>query len=83
MDADLLQLTVPAGSRLHGVSMWELRPPPGAVVSVVLRDGHILVPDRGTSLRHGDSLLLVAPSRTRADVERRLRAVQRAGRLAR
>ncbi len=82
MDADLLQVTVPAGSRLHGVAMWELRLPPGAVVSVVLRDGQTIVPDRGTSLRHDDHLLLIVPSRARADVERRLRAVHRAGRLA-
>ena len=82
MDADLLQATVPAGSRLHGVAMWELRLPPGAVVSLVLRDGRSLVPDRDTSLRHGDHLLLVVPTAARAEVERRLRAVHRAGRLA-
>jgi cell volume regulation protein A len=80
--ADLLQFTVPSASKLHGVAMWELRLPPGAVVSVVLRDGDTLVPDQQTTLRHGDQLLLVVPSKARRQVERRLLAVHRAGRLA-
>jgi len=82
IDADLLEFAVPPGSKLHGVTMWELRLPPGAVVSVILRDGHTLVPDRQTTLRHGDQLLLIVPSKVRRQAERRLRAVHRAGRLA-
>ena len=82
IDAELLQFTVPERSKLQGVTMWELRLPPGAVVSVVLRDGHTIVPDRQTTLRHGDQLLLIVPSRARRQAERRLRAVHRAGRLA-
>ena len=82
IDADLLQFTVPPASKLHGVAMWELRLPPGAVVSVILRDGDSLVPDQQTTLRHGDHLLLVVPSKARRQVERRLLAVHRAGRLA-
>ncbi len=83
IDADLLQFAVPPGSKLHGVAMWELRLPPGAVVSLIARDGHPLVPDRQTTLRQGDQLLLIVPSRSRRHVERRLHAVHRAGRLAR
>jgi cell volume regulation protein A len=82
IDADLLQFAVPPTSKLHGVAMWELRLPPGAVVSVILRDGRTLVPDGRTTLRHGDQLLLVVPSKARRQVERRLLAVHRAGRLA-
>ncbi|WP_409329498.1 potassium/proton antiporter [Trujillonella humicola] len=83
IDADLVEFTVPPGSKLHGVAMWELRLPPGAVVSLVVRDGHTLVPDRNTTLRLGDQLLLIVPSRGRREAERRLQAVHRAGRLAR
>jgi cell volume regulation protein A len=82
IDADLLEFAVPPGSKLHGVAMWELRLPPGAVVSVIVRDGHTLVPDRQTTLRRGDQLLLIVPSKVRRQAERRLRAVHRAGRLA-
>lgn len=82
IDADLLQFAVPTGSKLHGVAMWELRLPPGAVVSVIVRDDQPIVPDGQTTLRHGDQLLLIVPSKARRQVERRLLAVHRAGRLA-
>jgi cell volume regulation protein A len=52
------------------------------VVSVIVREGGTLVPDERTTLRHGDQLLLVVPSPARRQVEHRLRAVHRAGRLA-
>jgi cell volume regulation protein A len=82
IDADLLQFAVPRGSRLQGVAMWELRLPPGAVVSVIVRDDQPIVPGGRTTLRAGDQLLLIVPSKARRQVERRLLAVHRAGRLA-
>jgi potassium/hydrogen antiporter len=83
MRADLLQLDIPEGSHLGGVYIDELRLPPGAVVTLVLRDGVGFVPQVQTRLRPGDSLLIVAAEKTRDQVERRLRAVSRRGRLAR
>ncbi len=80
--ADLLQVRVPARSRLHGVEIAELRLPSGASVSLIVRAGRSFVPDNATRIRHGDDLLVVAPRRVRAPTERRLRAVSRAGRLA-
>ena len=80
--AVLLQLRVPSGSRLHGVEVAELRLPPGASVSLVVRDGTGFVPSPTTRLRVGDALLIVASTATRADAERRLRAVSLEGRLA-
>jgi cell volume regulation protein A len=83
MDADLLQLTIPTGSRLAGVHLDELRLPVGAVVTLVLRDGRGFVPDPGTRLKAADQLLIVTTVRARVAAERRLRAVSRRGRLAR
>ena len=83
MDAELLQVAVVPGSRLHGVYVNELRLPPGAVVTLVVRDGTSLVPDANTSLRTGDQLLVVATRAVRDTTERRLRDVSRHGRLAR
>ncbi|GAB2950997.1 potassium/proton antiporter [Micromonospora polyrhachis] len=83
MRADLLQLSVPPGSRLAGVHIDELRLPVGASVTLVLRDGSGFVPGLDTRLRTGDSLLIVATFETRDAAERRLRAVSRRGRLAR
>jgi cell volume regulation protein A len=83
MRADLLQVRVPAGSRLAGVFVDELRLPPGAVVTLVLRDGSGFVPDRYTRLRRDDELLNVATVDARDLTEIRIRAVSRHGRLAR
>jgi cell volume regulation protein A len=83
MRADLLELDIPPGSHLAGVYIDELRLPPGAVVTMVLRDGVGFVPDPRTRLRTADALLIVATAAARGGAERRLRAVSRHGRLAR
>ena len=80
--ADLLQIRISPQSLLHGVEVGELRLPPGASVSMVIRDGQTLVPEQRTALRHGDNLLVVTPRRLREATEQRLRAVSRGGRLA-
>ena len=82
LDADLLQLRIPPGSRLHGVELFELRLPRGSSVTLVERDGVGFVPGPETELRTGDTLLIVATANTRADAERRLRAVSRRGKMA-
>jgi potassium/hydrogen antiporter len=83
MRADLLQVDIPAGSRLNGVHIDELRLPLGAVVTLVLRDGAGFVPIPETRLKTNDSLLIVATEEVRDAAELRLRAVSRRGRLAR
>jgi potassium/hydrogen antiporter len=80
--ADLLQVTISPASRMHGVEVGELRLPRGASVSMVIRDGDTLVPERRTVLRHGDDLLVVTPRRLRVQTEVRLRQVSAGGRLA-
>jgi potassium/hydrogen antiporter len=82
MLADLVTVTVGPRSKLHGVEVWELRLPPAAAVAFVVRAGEGFVPDRRTTLRHGDDLLVVTGRAQRAEVEARLRAVARDGRLA-
>ncbi len=83
MGADLLQVRVGPGSRLHGVYVEELRLPAGAHVTLVVRDGHGLVPRQHTQFVHGDQLLVVATTGVRDAAEARLRAVARGGKLAR
>ena len=80
--ADMLQVQIPDGSRLHGVEVFELRLPAEANVALIVREGRGLVPQPATTLRSGDWLLVVAAPAVRADTERRLRAVSRAGKLA-
>jgi cell volume regulation protein A len=80
--ADLLMITISPRSLLHGVEVGELRLPPGASVSLVVRDDRTFVPQTRTVLRHGDELLVVTPRRLRDATEQRLRAVSLGGRLA-
>ncbi|HET7327622.1 MAG TPA: potassium/proton antiporter [Nocardioidaceae bacterium] len=82
LSADLLQVRIPPGSRLHGVEIGELRLPVGASLSLVVRQGESFVPDRRDVLRTGDDLLVVTPRRSRDTTEERLREIDRAGRLA-
>ena len=74
---------MPDGSRLCGVYLDELRLPPGAAVTLVVREAEAFVPEASTRLRTGDSLLIVATGPVRELAERRLRAVSRRGRVAR
>jgi cell volume regulation protein A len=83
MRADLLELSIPVGSKLNGVHLDELRLPVGAAVTMVLRGGSGFVPERGTRLKSGDSLLIVATQDVRDAAEDRLAAVSRRGLLAR
>ncbi|MBM4827667.1 potassium/proton antiporter [Streptomyces althioticus] len=83
LDADLLTVSIPEGSQLHGVAVFELRLPHPTVVTLIVRECTTLVPDRDTVLRAGDELLLIATPETREDAERRLRAIGRRGKLAR
>ncbi|MEO3792423.1 potassium/proton antiporter [Nonomuraea sp. B10E15] len=82
LGADLLTLTIPPGSRLHGVEIFELRLPAPSNVVLIIRDGDTIVPEPVTLLREGDDVLIVTTSAARVQVERRLRAVARRGRLA-
>jgi cell volume regulation protein A len=83
LGADLLQVRVPAGSRLRGVYLRELRLPHGATVSLVVREEEAFTPTVDTRLRVGDQFLVVTTAAAREATERRIRAVDRAGRLAR
>ncbi|WP_415923823.1 potassium/proton antiporter [Streptomyces scabiei] len=78
----LLSVAIPDKSRMHGVEVNELRLPPGAAVTLVVRDGTSFVPLPTTVLRRGDELLVVATDPVRDQAERRLRAVGQGGKLA-
>ncbi|MFJ3228279.1 potassium/proton antiporter [Streptomyces sp. NPDC086783] len=78
----LLSVAIPPRSRMHGVEINELRLPPGAAVTLVVREGTSFVPLPTTTLRYGDELLVVATDPVRDAAEKRLRAVAQGGKLA-
>lgn len=83
LNAELLQVHIQRGSKLHGVYMSELRLPSGATVSLVVRAGKSFTPQPTTRLNTDDQLLIVTTEEARDAAERRIRAVDRAGRYAR
>ncbi|HEX8867931.1 MAG TPA: potassium/proton antiporter [Lentzea sp.] len=83
LGAELLQVHIQRGSKLHGVYMTELRLPSGATVSLVVRAGKSFTPQPTTRLQVDDQLLIVTTEEARDAAERRIRAVDRAGRYAR
>jgi potassium/hydrogen antiporter len=82
LGAELLTMTVVPQSRLHNVTVLELRLPDPSVITLIIRDGHSFVPQPDTRIRTGDELLIVTTTKTRETAERRLRAVSRRGKLA-
>ena len=82
LDAELLTLTVLPHSRLHNVTVLELRLPDPSVITLIIRKGNTFVPQPDTRIERGDELLIVSTTATREAAERRLRAVSRRGKLA-
>jgi cell volume regulation protein A len=82
LGADVIQMTVGPTSKLHGVEVFELRLPPGAAVTLVVRGGKGFVPSPQTALRHRDQLLIIATAQTRLAAENRVRQISQGGRLA-
>jgi len=81
--AGMLQVKIRPGSRLHGVYLTELRLPAGASLSLIVRGNESFTPQRTSRLQVGDQLLVVVTEGAMEAVEQRLRAVDRAGPLAR
>ena len=81
--ADMMQVHVPPGSRLHGVTIRELRLPRASVVSLIVREGEPFTPKPDQIVRAGDDLLIVTNGADRKKVELRLRSIGVGGRLAR
>jgi cell volume regulation protein A len=82
LEAELLTMTVRPASRLHNVSVLELRLPEPSVITLIIRNGHTFVPAPETRIEVSDELLIVTTTKTRSAAERRLRAVSRRGKLA-
>lgn len=80
--ADLLEVNIPEGSRLAGITVLEMRLPPNAVVALIMRGEESFSADGSTTLQTGDQILVVTPAAIRDKVERRLTVLGRGGRLA-
>jgi cell volume regulation protein A len=66
-EREFLDVLVRDASSIAGRRLLELGLPPGALVVVLDRDGHTLVPSGGTEVKTGDKLLVMV---TRQDLDR-------------
>ncbi|GAA0700120.1 potassium/proton antiporter [Kitasatospora atroaurantiaca] len=82
LHGQLLSVALSETSRMSGVEVGELRLPAGAAVTLVVREGSSFVPDKTTVLRARDELLVVTTPEVSEAAERRLRAVDKGGKLA-
>jgi len=82
MNAHVLQITIPEGSKMHGVYISQLRLPAPTTIALLLRDGEPVAVNPNVRLQAGDQLLVVAPERVRTATEKRIRAIGRGGPLA-
>src|SRR4029079_14936208 len=57
LGAELLTITILPQSRLHNVTVLELRLPDPSVIALIIRDGHTFVPQPDTRIAIGDELL--------------------------
>lgn len=83
INASLVQFTVPKQGQLVGMWGTDLRLPPGAVVSMVVRGQEIIVPDATLRLRCGDQLVMAVKSGLEEQVQGRLTLLNQHGPLAR
>lgn len=83
INASLVQFTVPKQGQLVGMWGTDLRLPHGAVLSMVVRDKEIIVPDAPLRLQGGDQLLLAVDSGLVERVQGRLSLLNQGGPLAR
>jgi cell volume regulation protein A len=82
IEAVMVEVSVTADSKLHGVAVRELRLPPNTTVSLIIRGEQMFAPHGRDLIKAGDQVLIVTPTAHRADVEKRLKLIGRAGRLA-
>ncbi|RRD03564.1 potassium/proton antiporter [Arachnia propionica] len=83
INASLVQFTVPRKGQLVGMWCTDLRLPHGAVLSMVVRDKQIIVPDSELRIQGGDHLLMAVESGLVELVQARLTLLNQHGPLAR
>ena len=75
--ARLKEFRIPAGSTTAGKRLIELGLPPGALVVLVRRGDHVILPDGGTAIEEGDVVVLIADERAHAAIQPLVEGVER------
>jgi len=67
--ARLREVRVPPGSTTAGKRLLDLGLPPGALVVLMRRGDHVIMPDGGTAIEAGDVLVILADERAHAAIQ--------------
>ena len=65
----LREIRIPPRSRTAGKRVLDLGLPPGALVVLLKRGDHVIIPDGGTAIEEGDVVVLLADERTHAAIQ--------------
>ena len=71
-DAEIVEVTVPEGSRLAGKALMSLKFPAGAIIAGILRGDGAIIPRGDTVIEEGDTLAVVARAEVVPQLERTL-----------
>lgn len=74
VDAELLELIVPAAAAAAGRRLVDIPLPPGTLVVLICRDEQFIVPDGTTSIAAGDVVLVLCSRAAMAEAQARLTA---------
>tara|TARA_B100000686_G_scaffold354997_1_gene468884 strand:+ start:2621 stop:3979 length:1359 start_codon:yes stop_codon:yes gene_type:complete len=59
-DAEVLEIVINPKSAIVGKKMGKINIPSEAIIGAILRNGEMIVPDQGTQIEAGDSVIVVA-----------------------
>jgi cell volume regulation protein A len=76
MPSDLVEIAIPPGAAIGGKRILEVGLPPGALIVLLSRHEEFLVPNGGTVLEAGDTLLVLVDKGKLTEVRTLLEAVQ-------
>jgi cell volume regulation protein A len=67
--ATVKEIRIPPGSTTAGKRVFDLALPPGALVVLLRRGEHVMIPDGGTAIEEGDVVLFLADERAHAAIQ--------------
>jgi potassium/hydrogen antiporter len=76
LKSELKELPIPSGSRLDGKAIVELGLPDDFLIILVARDNDFMVPNGGTALQGGDTLLVLSDKKSFDEVAAKFNLVK-------
>ncbi len=62
-DADIIEIVIPEGALIAGMSIKDIGMPEGSTIAAIYRDGELVIPRGSTVLQAGDRLIILAKNK--------------------